>query len=68
MPRNYKSTERYLVGDPRHGNRLVSKFINSVMYDGKKSTAQSVVYNAFVTIGNRMKDKDAVDVFTQMAQ
>ena len=65
MPRNYKSTERYLVGDPRHGNRLVSKFINSVMYDGKKSTAQSVVYTAFQTIGNRMKDKDPVDVFTQ---
>ena len=65
MPRNYKPTERYLVADPRHGNRLVSKFINSVMYDGKKSTAQTVVYTAFDTIRNRMKDKDPVDVFTQ---
>ena len=65
MPRNYKSTERYLIGDPRHGNRLVSKFINSVMYDGKKSTAQRVVYTAFNTIRDRMKDKDPVDVFTQ---
>jgi small subunit ribosomal protein S7 len=65
VPRSYKSTERYLVADPRHGNRLVSKFINSVMYDGKKSTAQRVVYTAFDTIRDRMKDKDAVDVFTQ---
>ena len=65
MPRSYKSTERYLIGDPRHGNRLVSKFINSVMHGGKKSTAQRVVYTAFDTIRDRMKDKDAVDVFTQ---
>jgi small subunit ribosomal protein S7 len=65
MPRNYKSTERYLAGDPRHGNRLVTKFANSVMRDGKKSTAQRVVYDAFEIIQGRMKDKDPVEVFTQ---
>jgi len=64
MPRNFKSTERYLVGDPRHDNRLISKFINSVMWDGKKSTAQRVIYDAFEIIRGRM-DKDPVEVFTQ---
>ena len=65
MPRNYKSTERYLKGDPLHGNRLLTKFTNSVMRDGKKSTAQGVVYGAFDIIKGRMKDKDPLEVFTQ---
>ena len=65
MPRNYRSTERFLKGDPRYNNRLVSKFINSVMRDGKKSTAQAVVYGAFDIIRSRMQDKDPVEVFTQ---
>ena len=65
MPRNFKSTARYLKGDPRHDNMLVGKFISSVMLDGKKSTAQKVVYSAFEIIRNRLKEKDPVDVFTQ---
>jgi small subunit ribosomal protein S7 len=43
----------------------VSKFINSVMHDGKKSTAQRLVYDAFDIIRGRMQDKDPVEVFTQ---
>ncbi|MHC4549177.1 MAG: 30S ribosomal protein S7 [Planctomycetota bacterium] len=65
MPRGYKPTERYLTGDPRHENRLVSKFVNSVMHDGKKSTAQRIVYDAYDIIRGRLKDKDPVEVFTQ---
>ena len=65
MPRNFKSTERYLKSDPQYSNRLIGKFINSLMRDGKKSTAQGVLYTAFGIIQNRMKDKDPVEVFTQ---
>ena len=65
MPRKFKSTEHLLKGDPRHDNRLVSKFINSVMLDGKKSTAQGNVYGAFAIIRDRLKDTDPVDVFVQ---
>jgi len=65
MPRHFKSTERYLKSDPRYGNRLLGKFINSVMLGGKKSTAQGAVYGAFEIIQGRMKDKDPFEVFTQ---
>jgi small subunit ribosomal protein S7 len=65
MPRKFDSTEHLLRPDPRYNNRLVSKFINSVMLDGKKSTAQRLVYGAFGIIQERLKDRDPVDVFTQ---
>ncbi len=64
MPRKYTSTEGFLRGDPRHENRLLSKFINSVMHDGKKSTAQAIVYEALDTVTERLKDKDPAEVFT----
>jgi small subunit ribosomal protein S7 len=64
MPRKYDSLEHLLQGDPRYDNRLVSKFTNSVMRDGKKSIAQRIVYEAFDTIAERLKDKDPVEVFT----
>jgi len=65
MPRKFKSTAHLLKGDPRHENKLVSKFINAVMKDGKKSVAQGNVYRAFDIIGERLKDKDPLEVFTQ---
>ena len=65
MPRKFKSTAHFLEGDPRYDNKLISKFINAVMSDGKKSTAQGAVYDAFEIITARLKDKDPVEVFTQ---
>ncbi|MEE8106157.1 MAG: 30S ribosomal protein S7 [Planctomycetota bacterium] len=64
MPRKFKSTEHLLKGDPVHDNKLVSKFINAVMKEGKKSTAQRSVYGAFDIIAERMKDKEPLEVFT----
>jgi small subunit ribosomal protein S7 len=46
MPRNYKSTAVYVKPDPKFGSILVSKFINRMMLDGKKSTAQKIFYEA----------------------
>ena len=65
MPRKFKSTAHLLKGDPRYDNKLVSKFINAVMKDGKKSIAQHNVYGAFDIIGDRLKDKEPLEVFTQ---
>ena len=65
MPRKFKSTDHLLIGDPRHDNKLVSKFVNSVMVEGKKSTAQRIVYEALDIISGRLKEKDPVEVFTQ---
>jgi small subunit ribosomal protein S7 len=54
-----------LKPDPRYGNILISKFINCLMWDGKKSTAQNVVYDAIDIIRERVKDHDPVEVFVQ---
>ena len=64
MPRKYKPTEAFLEPDPRFGDMLVSKFINCVMKQGKKSTAQKIVYDALDTVGKRMPGEDPVKVFT----
>ncbi len=65
MPRKFKSTAHLLKGDPRYDNKLVSKFINAVMKDGKKSIAQHNVYGAFDIMADRLKDKEPLEVFTQ---
>ena len=44
---------------------MVTKFINCLMYDGKKSVAQAVFYNALDEIGRKMPDLEPMEVFTQ---
>jgi len=51
--------------DPRFNSLLASKFINCMMYDGKKTTAQGVFYNALTEIGEKVKDRPAIEVFEQ---
>ncbi|MCA9323364.1 MAG: 30S ribosomal protein S7, partial [Planctomycetes bacterium] len=63
MPRKYQSTERFLKPDPRYGSRLISKFVNSVMLDGKKSTAERVVYGALDLVAKRITDRPPEEVF-----
>ena len=58
----FKPTDRFLKPDPRHNNLVIAKFINQVMYDGKKTVAQSVVYGALDIIGERVKDQNPLDV------
>ena len=65
MPRRATVERREVLPDPVYNSRLVTKFINAVMQDGKKTTAQRIVYDAFETIRSRLKDKDPVEVFTQ---
>ena len=55
----------HLAPDTRYGSVLVSKFINCLMWDGKKSTATRVVYDALDQIKKRMPDADPVVVFTE---
>lgn len=65
MPRRYKSPERFLKPDPKFKSKLVSKFINCLMLDGKKSAAQAVFYDALEEIGKRVREVDPVDVFNR---
>ena len=54
----------HLAPDVRYGSLLVSKFINCLMWDGKKATATRVVYDALDQIKKRMPDADPIQVFT----
>ena len=51
--------------DPKFQSLLAGKFINCLMYDGKKSTAQKVFYNAIDYIGEKVSDRPPIEVFEQ---
>src|SRR5829696_8825028 len=57
-----------LKPDPVYGSELVSKFINCLMWDGKKATAMRAFYGAMEQIKMRMPDQNPVDVFTQAVE
>jgi small subunit ribosomal protein S7 len=57
-----KSVEQLRV-DPRFDSKLVSKFINCMMWDGKKTVASRVFYNAMDIIADKVKDKPPLEVF-----
>ena len=61
----FKSTERFLQPDARYRNIIVSKFINTVMYDGKKQVAQQIVYEALDSIPKKLKDVEPLEVLLQ---
>jgi small subunit ribosomal protein S7 len=64
MPRRREVPERIIIPDPKYNNKLVSKFIKSIMRDGKKSTAESILYKAFDVIEERTKEP-AIKIFEQ---
>ena len=53
--RKKRSDKKYLKPDPKFNEVLVTKFINCLMYDGKKSVARKIVYNSFDIIEERTK-------------
>ena len=62
MARRRDIPKRKILPDPKFRDRLVAKFTNVLMYDGKRSTAESIVYGAFDVISERYK-ADALDTF-----
>ena len=62
MPRRRVVQKRELAADPIYSSTLVSKFINTVMHDGKRSTAESILYKSFDIIKERTGD-DPLKVF-----
>ncbi len=56
MPRRREVPERPVIPDPKYSNKLVAKFINAVMRDGKKSLAESILYDAFDIIEEKTKN------------
>jgi small subunit ribosomal protein S7 len=61
MPRSYKSTEVHLKPDPKYGSLLASKIINKLMWEGKKSVAQRLLYDALDIVCAKI-DKEPVEV------
>jgi small subunit ribosomal protein S7 len=57
-----------LAPDPKFGSLLASKFINCLMHDGKKATAQRVFYSALDIVKEKIKDAEPIDVFTQAVE
>ena len=62
MPRRGRITKRDVLPDPLYGSKLVTKLINNVMYDGKKGVAQTIVYDAFTMIEEKI-GQNALEVF-----
>jgi small subunit ribosomal protein S7 len=61
--KKFTSSSEQLKPDARFGNKLVSKFINCMMWDGKKTVAQRMVYDAMEIIGEKIKDVTPLEVF-----
>ncbi len=64
MSRRHRAEKREIIPDPKYGDVVVSKFMNSVMRAGKKSVAEQIVYGAFDMIEARAK-QDPLGVFKQ---
>ena len=64
MSRRHSAEKREINPDPKFGNLVVSKFMNSIMYQGKKSVAEQIVYGAFDIIEGKTKS-NPVGVFQQ---
>ena len=64
MSRRHSAEKREVIPDPKYGDIVVTKFMNSVMYDGKKSTAERIVYGAFDIVEGRSR-QNPLEVFKQ---
>ena len=61
MSRKRRAPKRKNYSDPKYRSQVVSKFINSIMYDGKRSTAEKILYTALDKI--KSKNEDPIEVF-----
>ncbi|MGJ3264009.1 MAG: 30S ribosomal protein S7 [Salinarimonas sp.] len=62
MSRRHRAEKREINPDPKYGDVVLSKFMNSIMYDGKKSAAETIVYGAFDLVESRLKT-DPLEAF-----
>ena len=62
------ASRKQLKPDPKFGSLLAAKFINCLMWEGKKSVAQNVFYDALDIIKERMPGEEPIEVFTQAVE
>ncbi len=63
--RRRKAPVREVMPDPIYGNKVITKFINSLMYDGKKSIATEIMYGAINLIDNKGGELKGIEVFNE---
>jgi small subunit ribosomal protein S7 len=62
MSRRHAAEKREVLPDAKYGDRVLTKFMNNLMVDGKKSVAETIVYNAFERVQTRVR-REPVEVF-----
>ncbi|NKW71471.1 30S ribosomal protein S7 [Rhodobacteraceae bacterium R_SAG10] len=62
MSRRHPAVKREVLPDAKYGDRILTKFMNNLMIDGKKSIAETIVYNAFERVEQKLK-RAPVEVF-----
>ena len=65
MPRKGPAPRREVLPDPKYGSRLVAKFINQMMVDGKKSVSEKILYEVMEEVGRRL-DVEPLQAFEQV--
>ena len=63
MSRRREAEKREILPDPKFNNVLVTRFINNLMFQGKKSTAEKIFYSSMNTIGEKVKESEPIEVF-----
>jgi len=64
MSRRHRAEKREVLPDAKYGDKVLTKFMNNLMYDGKKSVAESIVYGALERVEGRLK-RSPIEVFTE---
>jgi len=64
MSRKKQAPKRIFYPDPKYGSLILAKFINFVMYDGKKTTSEKIIYDALEKIKNKAK-VDPIKIFNE---
>ena len=65
MSRKRRAPKRKNYPDPKYGSQIISKFINSIMYDGKRSVAERILYSALEKM--KTKNQDPLKIFNTLS-
>lgn len=68
MAKRFTASKSQLIGDPRFNSKLVSKFVNCLMHDGKKSIALRIFYDAMDEVAKRVTEDEPLEVFNQAVE
>ena len=62
MSRRHRAEQREVLPDPKFGDQVLTKFMNYIMYEGKKSVAEQIVYGAFDSVERRLR-REPLEIF-----